>query len=121
MIVPVRDSPFPWRFPVKRVSIFVLAAFALTGLAVKAADSTKISGWISDSTCGARHAGSGADCVKKCIVGGQKPVFVDQGKNVWNIDNPESVSNFYGDAVSVTASTNEATKSVHIEAIQAIK
>ena len=105
----------------KRISLVVVAAFALTALAAKAADSTKINGWISDSMCGAKHAGTGADCVKKCVAGGQKPVFVDQGKNVWTIDNPEAVSNFLGDKVTVTATTDDTAKSVHIDAIQAVK
>jgi hypothetical protein len=121
MIVAVRDSPFPWRFFVKRVSFFVVAAFALTALAAKAADSTKMSGWISDSMCGAKHAGTGSDCVKKCVAGGEKPVLVDQGKNVWTIDNPEAVSSFLGDKVTVTATTDDTAKSVHIDAIQAAK
>jgi hypothetical protein len=106
---------------VKRVSLVVVAAFALTALAAKAADSSKLSGWISDSMCGAKHAGTGADCVKKCEAGGQKPVFVDQGKNVWTIDNPEAASNFLGDKVTVTGSTDDTAKTVHIEAIQAAK
>ena len=54
----------------KRVLFVVVAVFALTALAAKAADSAKINGWISDSMCGAKHAGSGAACVKKCIEGG---------------------------------------------------
>jgi hypothetical protein len=105
---------------VKRVSIFALAAFAIA-LAANAADSSRISGFISDSACGAKHTGSGSDCVKKCIAGGEKPVLVDQGKNVWTIENPEAVANFYGDRVTVTATTNDAAKSVHIDAIQAAK
>jgi hypothetical protein len=104
----------------KRVSIFALAAFAIA-LAANAADSSRISGFISDSACGAKHTGSGSDCVKKCIAGGEKPVLVDQGKNVWTIDNPEAVANFYGDKVTVTATTDGAAKSVHIDAIQAAK
>jgi hypothetical protein len=99
----------------------VVAAFALTALAAKAADSSKISGWISDSMCGAKHMGSGADCVKKCIAGGEKPVLVDQSKNVWAIDNPEAVKDFYGDKVTVTATTDDTAKSVHIDAIEAAK
>jgi hypothetical protein len=99
----------------------VVAAFALTTLVAKAADSSKISGWISDSMCGAKHMGSGADCVKKCIANGMKPVLVDQSKNVWTIDNPEAVKNFYGDKVNVTATADESAKSVHIDAIEAAK
>lgn len=105
----------------KRISLIAVAVVALATLTAKAADSTKINGWISDSMCGAKHAGTGADCVKKCVAGGQKPVFVDQGKNVWTIDNPEKVTSFLGDKVTVTATTDDTAKSVHIDAIQAAK
>ena len=106
----------------KRVLFVVVAVFALTAVAAKAADSTKINGWISDSMCGAKHAGSGAACVKKCIAGGMKPVFVDEkDKAVWSIDNPDAVKDFYGDHVTVTATADAAAKSVHIEAIEAAK
>jgi hypothetical protein len=106
---------------VKRV-LFVVAVFALTALAAKAADSSKINGWISDSMCGAKHAGSGAECVKKCISGGMKPVFVDESnKAVWTIDNPAAVKDFYGDHVTVTATADNSTKTVHIDAIEAAK
>ena len=105
----------------KRIVLLVVATFALTALAAKAADSAKISGWISDSMCGAKHTGTGSACVKKCIENGMKPVFVDQSKNVWTIDNPEAVKNFYGDHVTVTGTTDETAKSVHVEAIEAAK
>lgn len=105
----------------KRVSIVVVAAFALTALAAKAADSARISGWISDSMCGAKHVGSGSECVKKCIQGGMKPVFVDESKHVWAIDNPDAVKNYYGDKVTVTAKTDDSAKSVHIDSIEEAK
>jgi hypothetical protein len=108
----------PRRFPVKRVLSLLIAVFVLTALAVRAADSTKINGWISDSMCGAKHAGSGAECVKKCIQSGMTPVFVDEAKKaVWTIDNPDAVKDFYGGHVTVTATTDAGKKSVHIEAI----
>ena len=44
--------------------------------------------------CGAKHMGTGADCVKKCIQSGMKPVFVDTEKQVWSIDNPDAVKDF---------------------------
>ncbi len=105
----------------KRVSILALAVFAMTCLAAKAADSSKINGWISDSMCGAKHAGSGSECVKKCVGQGMKPVFVDQSKNVWSIDNPDSVKNYLGDKVTVTATTDNTAKSVHISAVAEAK
>ncbi len=114
-----RDFPFPWGFLMKSVLALLFAGLALTATA---AGSTKIDGWISDSMCGAKHAGSGAECVKKCIKGGMAPVFVDEAKKaVWTIDNPEAVKAFYGDHVSVTATADDAKKSVHIESIQAAK
>ena len=72
--------------------------------------------------CGAKHAGSGAACVKKCIEGGLAPVFVDEAqKAVWTIDNPDAVKAFYGDHVAVTATTDAAKKSVHIDSIADLK
>jgi hypothetical protein len=86
-----------------------------------AADAT-INGWISDAMCGAKHAGTGAACVKKCIEGGEAPVFVDEAKKeVWTIDNPDAVKAFYGGHVTVTATTDAAKKSVHIDTIEAAK
>ena len=104
----------------KRIVAFFVVVLAFAAVTVRAADASKINGWISDSMCGAKHAGSGAACVKKCIEGGEKPVFVDDSKKqVWSIDNPDAVKAFYGDHVTVTASTDSSAKSVHIDAIAA--
>jgi hypothetical protein len=104
----------------KRVFALVAAMFALAVMTARAADSTQISGWISDSGCGAKHAGGGAECVKGCIKNGKAPVFVDEEKKqVWAIDNPDSVKNFYGDHVTVTATADSGKMSVHIESIAA--
>ena len=106
----------------KRVLALLIAVLALNAIAARAADSTKINGWISDSMCGAKHAGSGAACVKKSIEGGLSPVFVDEAKKaVWTIDNPDAVKDFYGDHVTVTATADAAKKSVHIETIAEAK
>ncbi len=105
----------------KRSFSLLVAVFAMGVLAAQAADSTRASGWISDSMCGAKHAGTGAECVKKCIAGGMKPVFVDTKKDVWSIDNPDAVKSFYGAHVSVKATENAAHKSMHIDSIVAAK
>jgi hypothetical protein len=105
----------------KRVCTVLAAVFALGVLVAQAADSTT-TGWISDSMCGAKHTTTGAACVKKCIEGGMKPVFVDAQKQVWSIDNPDAVkSDFYGAKVKVTASEDADAKSMHIESIEAAK
>ena len=106
----------------KRALALTVAILALTAISARAADSTKINGWISDSMCGAKHAGSGSECVKKCIDGGMSPVFVDEAKKeVWTIDNPDAVKSYYGGHVTVKATADSDKKSVHIDSIAAAK
>ncbi len=106
----------------KRIAAMTLAVLTFGAVAASAADSKSINGWISDSMCGAKHAGSGSDCVKKCIQGGMAPVFVDEEKKqVWTIDNPDSVKSFYGDHVTIKATADADKKSVHIDSIAAAK
>jgi hypothetical protein len=107
----------------KRLLAVAAAAFALTVVAAQAADSSQINGWISDSACGAKHAGSGAECVKGCIKSGKAPVFVDEEKKqVWAIDNPDAVKEgFYGDHVTITGTANADKMSVHIDSIAEAK
>ena len=106
----------------RRFVISLVAVMAFAAIVSRAADSTKINGWISDSMCGAKHAGSGSDCVKKCVEGGMTPVFVDEGKKqVWTIDNPDAVKKYYGDHVTVQATADASKKSVHIDSIEAAK
>jgi len=107
---------------VKRIVALSVALIAFAATAANAAGGTTLNGWISDSMCGAKHAGSGAACVKKCIEGGMTPVFVDEEKKqVWTIDNPDTVKSFYGDHVTITATANPDKKSVHIDSIAAAK
>lgn len=106
----------------KRGISLLAAVCGMAVVAAQAAGSSTSTGWISDSMCGAKHAGSGAACVKKCIEGGLKPVFVDPDKQVWAIDNPDAVKpDFYGAHVTVTATEDPANKSMHIESIVAAK
>ena len=106
----------------KRILAVLMAVFSFAAIAANAADAKSINGWISDSMCGAKHAGTGAACVKKCIDGGMTAVFVDEGKKaVWTIDNPDAVKGFYGDHVTISATANADKKSVHIDSIAAAK
>lgn len=103
------------------VAVMVLV-LSFAAVSARAADSSKISGWVSDSMCGAKHAGTGAECVKKCISNGMSPVFVDSTKKaVWTIDNPAAVKGYYGDHVTITATADAAKKSVHIDSIAMAK
>lgn len=58
-----------------------IALFA--ALAAATAFAGEWTGYISDSKCGAAHSDGSAKsiaCVKGCVKGGQKPVFVADGK-----------------------------------------
>ena len=84
--------------------------------------STKINGWISDSMCGAKHAGTGASCVKKCIEGGMSAGVCGRGQED-GLDHrqPGCGEELLWDHVTVTATSDASKKSVHIEAISAAK
>lgn len=99
-----------------------MTALPLPAMAADMSGSHTMRGYISDSKCAAMHMGSGADCVKKCISEGEKPVFVDNKKNVWAIDNPDAVpADMDGKAVRATLTMDTANKSVHVEKIKASK
>ncbi|AXC13746.1 hypothetical protein ACPOL_4474 [Acidisarcina polymorpha] len=102
---------------------FLAIAVICSASAFAADQSTKpIDGWISDSMCGAKHVGSGAACVKKCVGGGAKPVFVDDAKKqVWTIDNPDAVAGHYGHHVAVQGTINADEKSVHVASLSMLK
>jgi hypothetical protein len=92
---------------------------ALSTVPALAADmnAAKVNGYIADSKCGATHNSSAPNdaCVKKCIDGGAKPVFVDDAKKeVYTIDNPDAVKDHYGHHVGVFGKVDEADKTIHI-------
>ena len=107
----------------KRSHLLLAGAMAFATIPAPAANAAQLTGWISDSMCGAKHAGTGAQCAKKCIKEmGSAPVFVDEAqKAVWTIDNPDAVKDFYGDHVTITATADASKKSVHIDAVEAAK
>ena len=106
----------------KRIFALLVAVGAFSAVAASAADSNSMNGWISDSMCGAKHAGSGMACVKKCIDGGMQPVFVsEKDKSVLKIDNPDAVKSYYGSHVAVTGTVDESSKTVHVNSIAEAK
>src|SRR5215472_4767613 len=63
-----------------------------------------ITGVVSDSMCGAKHATASDDaaaCVKKCADGGSKLVVVAGGK-VYNTDDQDKLKGFEGKEVKVS-------------------
>src|SRR5215469_10938705 len=90
------------------------------GLTAWAAPNTSMSGWISDSKCGAKGANAGhAACAKKCVDAGEKPVLVsDKDQKIVPIENPDAVSGQVGQHVQVSGSMT-ASGSLHVDKVQA--
>ncbi len=108
----------------KKLILALMACSSLTALAADMASKPmKLMGYISDSKCAAMHNTTAPDaaCVKKCIAGGEKPVFVDAKKEVWSIDNPDSITDDYGKAVTVMATADASAKSIHIDKVRSAK
>jgi hypothetical protein len=95
-------------------------AAVLMVLAVWAAASptTSWDGWISDSKCGAKGANAAhAQCAKKCIEGGEKPVLVtDKDQKVVPIENAAAVAGHEGQHVKVTGKLT-ADGAVHVDKV----
>jgi len=93
--------------------MLLLAAMCLAVLCVTtvwAADDT-LSGWVSDTKCGAKGTSEKhADCAKKCIGAGAKMALVtDSDKKVLTVDNPESLTGHEGHHVSVKGTVSGDT------------
>ena len=101
----------------------LVVLLALSTVPALAAD-MKVSGYIGDSMCGAKHNSSAPDaaCVKKCIDGGGKPVFVDDAKKeVYTIDDPDSVKGHEGHHVAVVGKVDSDGKTIHISKLTMLK
>ena len=93
--------------------VAVTAVLVMFGLSAWASPNQNLSGWISDSKCGAKGANAAhASCAKKCVEGGEKPVLVtdkDQkieslGESVYQslvAPSGQSLANFVRDSFAV--------------------
>lgn len=90
--------------------VLVLTVFTLTAMAAE------MSGFISDSKCGAKHASDkNGKCVEGCVKGGAAPVFVTGGK-VYKVDDAAKVQDHLGHEVTITGELKGDT--VHVESVK---
>jgi|SRR5208283_1978775 len=94
----------------KRIALMVVGLVLFTAWAVASPKNSSWDGWISDSKCAAKGANAAhAQCAKKCIEGGEKPVLVtDKDQNVLAIDNPDAVAGHEGQHVKVTGAMTDS-------------
>jgi hypothetical protein len=75
-------------------------------LSVAAAGAAELTGYISDSACGAKNAQNTAEareCARACVKSGSAPVFVKEGDTkVYKIAQKDKVMNFVGERVVVS-------------------
>jgi Protein of unknown function (DUF5818) len=102
----------------RKIAIAAAVVTLCTAWAVASPATSSWDGWISDSKCGAKGAHAAhAQCAKKCIESGEKPVLVtDKDQKVVAIDNPSAVSDHIGQHVKVTG-TLAADGSVHVDKV----
>lgn len=96
---------------IRFASIPVVALFAST---FAFAGDASLTGYITDSKCGAKAAHEGAtECTVKCIKEGAKYVFVsDTDKKVYAIADPDKVAAHAGHHVTVKGSVEGDTLTV---------
>jgi len=74
-----------------------------------------MTGYISDSHCGAKHQDGSADsvkCVKTCVKGGADPVFVTSDGKVLKFSDKSKAMSFLGKKVTVVGTASEDTLTV---------
>ena len=87
-------------------SIMALSLFSLSAFA------EEFNAYISDSKCGAKHAGDmNAKCVQGCVKGGAAPVAV-VGDKVYKVNDASKVMDHLGHKVVITGKADGDTLNI---------
>ncbi|MGH9583633.1 MAG: hypothetical protein ACRD4O_11915 [Bryobacteraceae bacterium] len=80
----------------------------------------QITGYVSESMCGAKHStvsAANTKCIKKCLKGGSSPVLVSDGKVIdFAPGSQKKAKKYAGDDVTINGTENGNTvtiKSIH--------
>jgi Protein of unknown function (DUF5818) len=105
----------------KKTTLVVLGLFLCSMIALAAPKASSWEGWISDSKCAAKGANAAhAQCAKKCIENGEKPVFVtDNDQKVVLIENATAVAGHEGQHVKVTG-TMTGSGVLHVDKVSTL-
>ena len=112
-------------------TLLLVAALLLVTPVVLQAQSRSFSGQIMDSQCaGVMHsharmmAGMNAknakDCTQKCVgMGGKYALLDSSGNTAYQLDNQDKAAAFAGRKVTVKGTVDSASKTIHVESIEA--
>jgi hypothetical protein len=104
----------------------------LPNLSLGAAKTRTFSGNIMDSQCskmGSHEAmkkkagiATDAECTKQCVsMGGKYVLYNPATKTVYQLDDQKKPEEFAGEKVTVKGAYDKATKTIHVESIEAAK
>ena len=109
-----------------KIQIGLVLALMLLSVSRIDAKVSRLSGWVSDESCGRIHIKPGKEsCVAKCLRGGasvghpewlpQRMVLVsDDGATTWIVENPDSLINEAGQHVVVNVRSGGHANTVHV-------
>ncbi|HWX56356.1 MAG TPA: hypothetical protein VN176_17335 [Verrucomicrobiae bacterium] len=109
-----------------KIQIGIVLAMLAVSFSRMDAQTSTLSGWVSDESCGRAHIKPGKEsCVAKCLRGGasvghpewlpQRMVLVsDDGNTTWIVENPDTLIHQAGQHVLVDARSGKQANSVHI-------
>ncbi len=97
---------------------FVVAVMAIGSFGAFGAMAESMTGFVSDSHCGAAHDGSHAEkdaaCAQKCVKSGSDPVFVTGGKVIkFDSDSAAKAKDLVGQKVTVDGTMSGDTLTVN--------
>ncbi len=102
----------------KKIALILLAVACLASVSLGGdkPKSQKITGWVSNSSCGVKDSQDAA-CTKKCVGKGDKVVIVnDADKSLVSLDNPDALQDHWGDHVTVTGTSSNG--SFHVDKVK---
>jgi predicted small secreted protein len=84
----------------KKIALLTFAFLVFGSLSLAAAKT--VTGVVSDSKCGLKHATAGpGDCIEHCVAGGATYVVVSKGK-IYQVDAQDKFKGLGGKSVTVT-------------------
>jgi len=102
--------------------LFAVAMLVMMVSMPSSAKDTWTKGWVSDSKCGAKGAGTGhVDCGNKCLSEGEKVVFVDEfSHKVLTVDNPDTLKDHMGHRVAVQGPVDASAGTIHVDKVNTL-
>src|SRR5262245_41285690 len=106
------------------IIVVVVVVLGCAAGVVRAADTVRMTGWVSDGHCTVAHMKPGGEaCVRKCIAGATHVnpewtpggmVFVTEDRKVWKVDNADALWGLESQLVTIEATRNDQASSVKV-------